>query len=76
MEQLCKNDSPLHGSTCIKLFYEYKRRGILYHSHPDYWSMGPWHDWVMVMFAMNGNHVISQPIREKHCEKYCFQPDE
>ena len=38
--------------------------------------MGPWHDWVMVKFTMNGNHVISQLMRERHCEKYCFQPDE
>jgi len=45
-----------------------KRRGILYCSHPDYHGMGPWHDWVMVMFAINGNCVISQLIREKHCE--------
>jgi len=35
MEQLGNNDSPLHQSTCIELFYEYKRRGILYCSHPD-----------------------------------------
>jgi len=25
--------------------------------------MGAWHDWVMVTFVMNGNHVISQSIR-------------
>jgi len=76
MEQLCKNDSPFHGSTCIELFYECKKRGILYCSHPDYCSMGPWHDWVMVTFAMHGNCVVSQFIRDRHCEKYCFQPNE
>jgi len=48
----------------------------LYCSHPDYHGMGPWHDWVMVMFALNGNCVISQSIRQRHCKKYCFQPDE
>ena len=41
LEQLHKIDSPLHGSTCIDFFYEYRRSGILYHSHPDYCSMGP-----------------------------------
>ncbi len=56
-----------------KLFYVYKRRGILY---PDYCSMGPWHDWVMVTCAMHGNCVVSQFIRDRHCEKYCFQPGE
>ncbi len=48
----------------------------MYCSYPDYCSMGPWHDWVMVTFTIHGNHVISQAIRERHCEKYCFQPDE
>ena len=76
LEQLHKNDCPLHGSTCIDLFYEYKRSGILYCSHPDYCSMGPWHDWVMVTFAMNGNCVLLRSIRQKHSEKYFFQLDE
>jgi len=76
LEQLHNIDSPLYGLTCIDLFYEYKRSGILYHSHPDYRGMGPWHDWVMVMFAMNGNRVLLQATRQKHREKYCFQPDE
>jgi len=75
LEQLHKIDSPLHGSTCIDLFYEYKRSDILYRSHPDYHIMGPWHDWVMVTFAMDGNHVLLQSIRQKHRE-YFFQPDE
>ena len=76
LEQLRNIDSPLYGLTCIDLFYEYKRSGILYRSHPDYHGVGPWHDWVMVMFAMNGNHVLFQATRQKHREKYCFQPDE
>ena len=76
LEQLRNIDSPLYGLTCIDLFYEYKRSGILYHSHPDYCGMGPWHDWVMVTFAMNGNCVLLQATRQTHREKYCFQPDE
>ena len=48
----------------------------MYHSHPDYCIMGPWHDWVMVTFAMNGNHVLSQSMRQKHRKKYFFQLDE
>jgi len=68
IDELCNIDSLLNGSTCIELFYEYKRRGTLFCSHPDYHGMDPWHAWVMVTFAMHGNYVISQSIREEHCE--------
>jgi len=44
----CK--SQVHEAETIKVYCEYKREGTCYHAHPNYHQLGPWHNWVMVMY--------------------------
>jgi len=48
LEQLQKNNSPLHGSTCIELFYKYEREGILIINILIIAAWALWHDWIMI----------------------------
>jgi len=43
--------------------------------HPNYQSMGPWHDWVMVTFAEEGDDDTVEEEVEENDDRY-FQDDE
>jgi len=42
--------SQFHEAETIKVYCEYKRERTHYWAHPNYCQLGPWHDWVMVMY--------------------------
>jgi len=36
----------------------------LYQAHPNYQSIGPWHDWVMVTFAEDGEDNTVEDVQQ------------
>jgi len=44
------SQSPFFEAAAIKIYAKYKRNQIHFWAHLNYWKMGCWHDWVMVMY--------------------------
>ncbi len=52
-----------------------QKNETLYHAHPNYQSMGIWHDWVMVTYAKDGEDDTVENVMQQNDETY-FQDDE
>ena len=69
-QQISDPLSIIHGSERVDLFHEYKRNGILYRAHPDYFSMGAWYDWSMVTFETDDSDMSSHADAEDDVDNY------
>jgi len=67
-------DSNFHACSSADIFSEFKTNEMIYRAHQNYQSMGPWHDWVMVTFADDGEHDTDEEELEEKDETY-FQDD-
>jgi len=68
-------ESNFHACSSVDIFSEYKTNETIYQAHQNFQSMGPWHDWVMVTFADDGEHDTDKEELEEKDETY-FQDDE
>jgi len=59
-----KNENSIFHTCSIDGIFLSIKNETLYQAHPNYQSIGPWHDWVMVTFAEDGEDNTVEDVQQ------------